>query len=146
MRLFSRRTTLKGIALGAVAGWGDPFALSEETRESGRESSKELPAVDVLVCGGGPAGIAAALMSARQGAKTLLVERYGRIGGMAVQAMVGPLAGHVRSRQVDEILKHIGGRRVDYEFLDLKYADLLQAAGCKILLHAWITKPLRIRR
>lgn len=103
---------------------------------------KVLPAVDVLVCGGGPAGIAAALMSARQGAKTLLVERYGRIGGMAVQAMVGPLLGRVRSKQVDEIVKYIGGRCVDYEFIDLKYFDLLQAAGCEILLHSWITKPL----
>ena len=76
------------------------------------------PPVDVLVCGGGPAGIAAAMMAARVGAQTLLVERYGRLGGMAVQAMVGPLMGHVVSRWVDEILEHIGGRRVDYEFLE----------------------------
>ena len=76
------------------------------------------------------------------GGKTLLVERYGRLGGMAVQAMVGPLMGNVRSAWVDEILEHIGGRRVDYEFIDLKYAELLQKAGCQILLHAWITEPL----
>ena len=85
--------------------------------------------VDVLVCGGGPAGIAAAMMAARSGAKTLLVERYGRLGGMAVQARVGPLMGNVRSPWVVEILQHIGGRRVDYEFIDLKYAELLQEAG-----------------
>jgi hypothetical protein len=96
----------------------------------------------VLVCGGGPAGIAAALMAARAGRKTLLVERYGRVGGMAVQAMVGPLMGNVRSAWVDEILQRIGGRRVDYEFLDLKYVDLLEEAKCQVLLHAWITQPL----
>ncbi|MBN2294646.1 MAG: FAD-dependent oxidoreductase, partial [Pirellulales bacterium] len=80
------------------------------------------------------------------GAKVLLVERYGRLGGMAVQAMVGPLMGKVRSVQVDEILGYLGGRRVDYEFIDLKYADLLQQAGCQVLLHAWIAEPLLDRK
>ena len=43
---------------------------------------------DVIVCGGGPAGIAAAVSSARQGAKTALVERYGIVGGMLTAGMV----------------------------------------------------------
>ena len=56
--------------------------------------------------------------------------------------MVGPLMGNVRSAWVDGILEHIGGRRVDYEFIDLKYAELLETAGCQVLLHAWIAEPL----
>ena len=98
--------------------------------------------VDVLVCGGGPAGIAAAMMAARQGCNTLLVEQYGRLGGMAVQALVGPLMGSVRSAWVDHILEHIGGRTVDYEFIDLHYADLLRNAGAKSLLHVRVAEPL----
>ncbi|MGP6159470.1 MAG: FAD-dependent oxidoreductase [Vulcanimicrobiaceae bacterium] len=45
---------------------------------------------DVLVVGGGNAGCAAALAAARSGAHTLLVERYGFLGGTATAAMVGP--------------------------------------------------------
>ena len=98
--------------------------------------------VEVLVCGGGPAGIAAALMAARQGCRTLLVERYGRLGGAAAHGLVGPLMGKVQSAWVDQIIERIGGRNVDYEFIDLKYADLLAEAGARFLLHATVTEPL----
>jgi len=43
---------------------------------------------DVVVCGGGPAGFAAALAAARQGAKVLLLERLSQVGGMATSGMV----------------------------------------------------------
>jgi FAD dependent oxidoreductase len=45
---------------------------------------------DVLVVGGGNAGCAAAIAAARRGARTLLVERYGFLGGTATASMVGP--------------------------------------------------------
>jgi glycine/D-amino acid oxidase-like deaminating enzyme len=46
---------------------------------------------DVLVVGGGPAGIGAALGATAAGAKTVLVERYGFLGGNATAALVMPL-------------------------------------------------------
>ena len=43
---------------------------------------------DVVVVGGGPAGFAAALASARTGAKTVLIERYGSLGGLFTNGLV----------------------------------------------------------
>ena len=93
MNRLSRREAIKGLATGVAAGWGLPRCLAGETQPASTGKVVVWPAVDVLVCGGGPAGVAAALMAARAGRKTLLVERYGRLGGMAVEALVGPFMG-----------------------------------------------------
>lgn len=55
------------------------------------ETERELEVVsayDVVVCGGGIAGISAALASARQGAKTLLIEREYMLGGLATAGLI----------------------------------------------------------
>ena len=48
---------------------------------------------DVVVVGGGAAGLAAAVTAAREGAHTALVERYGFLGGMATAGMVSTICG-----------------------------------------------------
>ena len=48
-------------------------------------------AADVLVVGGGPAGIGAAIGAADAGARVILAERYGFLGGNATAALVMPL-------------------------------------------------------
>ncbi len=55
------------------------------------QPARELPIfheADVVVVGGGPAGFAAAVAAARQGAKVALVERYGSLGGLFTNGMV----------------------------------------------------------
>src|SRR5205809_7703910 len=69
---------------------------------------------DVVILGGGPSGIAAAAAAAKHGASTLLVERYGFLGGMGTAAGVTNFCGlhanvHGEIRQVvhgvaDELL------------------------------------------
>lgn len=126
--------------------------------------------VDVLVVGGGPAGIAAAACAARHGARTLLIERYGFLGGMGTAGGVTNFAGLYGKRDgdtvqlvhgvVDELLERIerlGGlnapqdglqgriRVRSYDIPAYKCAadQLLLAAGVRLLLHALLVGALR---
>ena len=58
------------------------------------EPAMEVPVLaeyDVVVAGGGPAGCAAAIYAARHGAKTLLMEKEGYLGGATVAQLVIPI-------------------------------------------------------
>lgn len=117
---------------------------------------------DVVVLGGGPAGIAAAVAAARAGRSTLLVERYGFLGGMGTAAGVTNFCGlhanvHGDIRQVvhgvaADLLARIdrlGGLNAPhtvfgktsaqaYDTAAYKIAadDLLLSAGVTLLFHA----------
>ncbi|MBP5511331.1 MAG: FAD-dependent oxidoreductase [Kiritimatiellae bacterium] len=98
---------------------------------------------DVLVAGGGPAGIGAGYMAARRGAKVLVIEKSGRLGGMAVQAMVSPFSIATDSPVVCEIAKRIkAGSSVDFSQTDILAYDLLTSVGADVLLHATVLGPV----
>ncbi len=63
---------------------------------------------DVLVVGGGPAGVAAARAAAERGTKVMLVERYGFLGGSLTASLVGTLGG-LFLRNGEEIEYLVGG-------------------------------------
>ncbi|MBP5209981.1 MAG: FAD-dependent oxidoreductase [Clostridia bacterium] len=70
---------------------GDDHPKEDERVTTIREEARDLPLrgrYDVIVCGGGVAGIAAALASARCGAKTLLIEREYALGGLATLGLI----------------------------------------------------------
>ena len=86
-REFSKTSLMLG--LGAAAGFTNPVQAEGDTesRDFYTEPVKRLPIrrFDVVVAGGGTAGVVAALAAARQGAKTMLVELKGYTGGTVTE-------------------------------------------------------------
>ena len=71
-----------------------------QTRTLPARAAQVAARVDVLVVGGGPAGLAAAVCAADAGARVVLVERYGFLGGNATVALVMPwMSFHTRRPQ-----------------------------------------------
>lgn len=71
------------------------------------EKAKQIPIkaeVDVLVVGGGPAGFSAAVNAARQGAKTMLIEQSGDVGGVATTGLMSHWTGKTVGGFYEEIL------------------------------------------
>jgi hypothetical protein len=118
----------------------------EKTENHLRMSVPQQGSWDAIVAGGGMGGVSAAIAAAREGARTLLVERHGRLGGMAINALVVPLMGWVKGHPlVDEILQRLpgvfdqwGSFRLDTETADIDLAEMVLEAGAEILLHGWI--------
>ncbi len=69
------------------------------------ESNKipEIASVDVLVCGGGPAGLGASIRAARLGVSVMIVESLGCLGGIATAGMMSHWGGRSSSKVMQEI-------------------------------------------
>lgn len=141
-----------------------PISMTETVKEPARE----IPVMgefDVLVAGGGVSGCAAAISSARAGARTVLVERNGCLGGVAtatLMANIGNLFLNARGERVvrgfagelvDRLVevgaasprwehRDVPGCVIDSERLKVVLSDLLKDAGVRILTHALATRPM----
>lgn len=129
------------------------------------QPARDIPVVgeyDVIVAGGGPGGIPAAVAAARAGAKTLLIERYGYLGGMATAGLIAVILG-TRASGTDEPM--IGGiaeklcRRMaeldgapDYdeavmrggipfhpEAFKLAADEIVLSSNAELRLHSWVS-------
>ncbi len=129
------------------------------------EPARETPVaaeVDVVVAGGGAAGIGAAIAAARNGASTILVEQYGFLGGTATAALMTCMNGFRNQRPPNEIqtvlgiaqelvdgMRSLGGAEgtpgsapycVPFDPNVFKYValDLCVRAGVQILFHTYV--------
>lgn len=114
------------------------------------EPERRIPVVcqtDVLVCGGGPAGVCAAVAAARQGARTVLLERGGALGGIMTTGLMSYVIdsegkqGLIREIIEDLIRMGAKGERLVFDVEITKYylEQLCRNAGVEIRLHTGIT-------
>lgn len=97
---------------------------------------------DVVVGGGGPAGICAAISASREGARTALIERYGIVGGNLTSGHVGPVMGGTAEGTISEEIHrrlNIVPRKVhSFEEAKIELALLLEEAGVDLYLQSTI--------
>ncbi|MGC9467945.1 MAG: FAD-dependent oxidoreductase [Anaerolineae bacterium] len=129
---------------------------------------RELPVVaeaDVVVAGAGPGGLPAAVSAARNGAKVVLIERYGFMGGLATAGLVAPILGHTASeshrpivegllKEMTERMHALGGAptweaacqewgiRFNAEALKVVADRMVKEAGVELLLHTLVTDTI----
>ncbi|MBA4698117.1 MAG: FAD-dependent oxidoreductase [Ruminococcus sp.] len=106
------------------------------------EPSKEIPvkgSVEVLVVGGGPSGFGAALSSGRMGRKTMIVESYGAIGGVATTGIMSHWTGHQEGGIFEELREKArdceSEEVINPEKLKIVMLKMLQEAGVIIKLY-----------
>ncbi|NLF19081.1 MAG: FAD-dependent oxidoreductase [Lentisphaerae bacterium] len=79
-----------------------------------REPARDVPVIgdwDVVVCGGGPAGVAAAVSAARAGARVHLVELYGSLGGIWTTGLLAYFLDHAnKGGLMAEIIRRLEAR------------------------------------
>jgi flavin-dependent dehydrogenase len=153
----SRRDFLKGsVAAAAMGGLGSIADRSRAAESPASEVTFQRRVtvrheVDVFVAGGGPAGVAAAVAAARQGAQVFLAERNSCLGGMGTAGMlplfmqftdgVRMLSGGVGA-EIQRRLKQSGGTgpgsdvTIRAEVLKRVYDDLLLEAKVRFLFQA----------
>ena len=103
---------------------------------------------DILVLGSGPSGFAAAYTAAKNGAKVILVEQSGDIGGISTSGLMSHWTGSCDSPLYYEILKKSAENNegefkneitnlIDPEKLKTLYLEMLCEVGCKVMLYTF---------
>ena len=103
---------------------------------------------DVLVLGSGPSGFAAAYSAAKNGAKVILVEQNGEIGGISTSGLMSHWTGTCGSPLYHEILRRSAEQNegeqkgkitpfINPENLKTLYLEMLSEVGCKIMLYTF---------
>ena len=113
-----------------------------------REPAREVPVAgrtEVLVVGGGPAGIGAALAAARTGARVTLVEHYGFLGGMWTAGLLNPILDYKAKggivaelvARLDAVGQLVHGPRANFDTETMKVMldRMMAEASVEVRLH-----------
>ena len=116
------------------------------------EPVRRLPVAktaDVIVAGGSPTGVCAAIAAARKGADTLLVERYGFLGGQMVAAMVpSPHRPHKTSEAEageESIIVEMLRRLVDTSGLKVSWQDVQNDPRMDVFINPEVSKQVLLQ-
>lgn len=160
--MYRRRNFIKS-GLWAALGIGfssklEAKNISAELRDdSGISYRRNIPVrydADIVVIGGGIAGVSAAASAAISGAKVILIERFANLGGMLTTGGVANFCGQIEEQGevFDQILKDLkrynsigeGNRETvfNFEILSLVLQEVLLDRGVKILLHTRLVDVL----
>ncbi len=148
----SRRIFLKSGAAAAALGTTAASAAEPADKPASnvyRETSRDVPIVeraDVIVCGAGPAGVAAAIAAARAGANTRLLEVGGCLGGVWTMGLLSWILDHSnKSGLMRTIIERLDQRKAtapyrhaigyDVEQMKLLLDDMCREVGVKIQFH-----------
>lgn len=102
---------------------------------------------DVIVVGGGPAGFAAAVCAAREGAKTCIIEQCGGIGGVATSGLMSHWTGNTQGGFYEEILQRSAEKpelrqTIHPEKLHGVMLEMLLEAGVEVRLYTFAVAPV----
>jgi hypothetical protein len=100
-------------ALGTVAAGAAPAARGAASTYRETLETPVVARYQVVVAGGGPSGVIAALAAARTGANTLLVERYAFLGGNGTAGLMTCYNGF-RNQRPPEVLQTVKGIPAEY--------------------------------
>lgn len=154
-----RRSFLRAAFSGALVTPGVMNAAEVEKAIAGQfhEEARDLPLVedaDVIVCGAGPAGIAAAITAARAGAKVRVFEWRGCLGGVWTAGLLGYLLDFDKPGFNQELLKRLDERDMrrgtskgnvvyEPEGMKLLLEEMFVEAGVKFQLHTRVSAAYR---
>lgn len=119
------------------------------------ELQRETPVVaqvDVLVLGSGPAGFGAAVSAGREGAKTMMIEQFGEVGGVATSGLMSHWTGATRGGLFAEVIEktsktyvpldHDYFPLINHEYLKDWMMQELLAAGVDVRLYTHAVEPV----
>jgi hypothetical protein len=125
-----------------------------------REPARDVPVAgtfDVVVCGAGPAGVAAAVAAARKGARTLLLEQHGCLGGIWTSGLLSWLLDHANKQgfmaELTQRMTQRNARTVspagtptnafDAEVMKAVLETLCEEAGVEVWLHTRVAATVK---